>query len=301
MSRGKGARMREAWPGSTHAARGVRWLTGMLLCLFALPAAALGYSTASGYTARDYATGFPSASCCGWGPIGVAFDQSDNLYVADTADGQIYRFAPGGGQAGDGTRVSQSGIPGSPAGLAMTRDGRLYLARSRSNDVVEVDAGNGRVLRTVAAGIACATGLAVDPASGDLFVSQDQCGDTIYRISGFAHGPGTATSYVSNLRGVDGISFGNNGTLWAESNGEVESIGGTASGSPGAVTPVTFVSKADGVAAGVASAGGGPPFVVVNRNDGAVTRADLTTDPIVHQDIFSGGSRGDFAAVDSRG
>src|SRR2546421_3986709 len=158
--------MREAWAGSTHAARGVRWLTGTLLCLLALPAAALGYSTSSGYTASDYATGFPSASCCAWGPIGVAFDQSDNLYVADTADGQIYRFAPGRGQAGDATRVSQASIPGSPAGLAMTRDGRLYLARSRSNDVVEIDPGNGRILRSVAAGIACPTGLAVDPASG---------------------------------------------------------------------------------------------------------------------------------------
>ena len=68
--------MREAWTGSTHAARGVRWLTGALLCLFALPAAALGYSTASGYTARDYATGFRSASCCAWGPIGVAFGRA---------------------------------------------------------------------------------------------------------------------------------------------------------------------------------------------------------------------------------
>jgi hypothetical protein len=41
--------------------------------------------------------------------------------------------------------------------------------------------------------------------------------------------------------------------------------------------------------------------VVANRTDGTVTRADLTSNPITHQDIFSGGSRGDFAAVDSRG
>jgi len=41
--------------------------------------------------------------------------------------------------------------------------------------------------------------------------------------------------------------------------------------------------------------------VVVNRNDGVVTRADLTTSPITQQSIFAGGSRGDLAAVDSRG
>src|SRR5437763_8104213 len=46
------------------------------------------YTTASGYVAQDYATGFQAAS---YGPIGIAFDQSDNLYVADSFDGHIYR------------------------------------------------------------------------------------------------------------------------------------------------------------------------------------------------------------------
>jgi hypothetical protein len=279
----------------------LRWLWLPLLCLLVLPSAAIGYTTGSGFAASDYATGFPSASCCHWGPIGVAFDQSDNLYVADNADGNIYRFAPGGGAAGDATRVTESGLPGGPAGLAVARDGRLYLARGRSGDVVEIDPATGRIQRSVASGIPCATAVAVDPMSGDLFVSQNQCGDTIWRISGFAGGPGTATPYVSNLPGVDGISFGNDGTLWAENNGQVERIGGTTSGSPGAVTPVTYVRSGDGVAAGVAPPSGGPAFVVVNRNDGGVTRADLTTSPITQQAIFSGGSRGDLATVDSRG
>jgi streptogramin lyase len=279
----------------------MRWLWAALLCLLVLPSAAMGYTTGSGYTASDYATGFPSLSCCHWGPIGLAFDQSDNLYVADNADGNIYRFAPGGGAASDATRVTQSGLPGGPAGLAVARDGRLYLARGQSADVVEIDPASGRILRSVANGIRCATALAVDPMSGDLFVSQNQCGDTIWRISGFANGPGTASHYVSNLQGVDGISFGNDGTLWAESNGEVERIGGTTSSAPGAVTPVTYVPAGDGVAAGVAAPGGGSSYVVVNRNDGVVTRADLTTSPITQDSIFAGGSRGDLAAVDSRG
>ena len=278
-----------------------RWLGASLACLLALPSTAIGYSTASGFAASDYATGFPSSSCCEWGPIGVAFDQSDNLYVADNADGNLYRFAPGGGVAANATRVTESRLPGGPTGLATGRDGRLYLARAGTGDVVEIDPGSGRILRSVAGGIRCATGLAVDPVSGDLFVSQNECGSTLWRISDFAHGPGTAVPYVSNLSGADGISFGNDGTLYAESNGQVESIGGTSSGAPGAVTPITFIGKADGVAAGVAPPSGGPAFLVANRNDGAVTRADLTTNPIAHQDIFSGGTRGDLAAVDSHG
>jgi hypothetical protein len=262
---------------------------------------AIGYTTGPGFAASDYATGFPSLSCCHWGPIGVAFDQSDNLYVSDNADGNIYRFPPGGGGAEDATRVTQATLPGGPAGLAVARDGRLYLARQGSGDVVEIDAATGGILRSVVSGIRCATSLAVDPASGDLFVSQNLCGNAIWRISGFANGPGTAAPYASGLPGVDGISFGNDGTLYAESNGEVESIGGTTSAAPGAVTPITFIRMADGVAAGVAPPSGGAAFLVVNRNDGAVTRADLTTNPITQQDIFTGGSRGDLATVDSHG
>src|SRR5947209_19481421 len=91
----------------------------MLLLALLLPARAHAYTTAGGYRAQDYATGFADLSCCGWGPIGVAFDQSDNLYVADSADGNLYRFQPGGGQAGPATRVSQKPIPGNPKGLAI--------------------------------------------------------------------------------------------------------------------------------------------------------------------------------------
>ena len=278
-----------------------RWLLlACLLSALAVPSGAVAYTTSSGFTARDYATGFSSLACCNWGPIGLAFDQSDNLYVANSADGHIYRFAPGGGAASDSTRVTRAPLGGGPSGLAVGRDGRLYLARYGAGDVVEVAAGTGEIVRSVAK-VPCATGLVVDPASGDLFVSQNQCGSTIWRISGFANGPGTASAYVSNVYGVDGMSFGNDGTLYAVSNGQVSRIGGTASGSPGAVTPIVYIRGADGVAAGVAPAGGGPAFVVVNRNDGAVTRADLTANPITKGDIFTGGSRGDFAAVDSSG
>lgn len=274
-----------------------RWLLlASLLCSLAAPAGAEAYTTAPGYSARDYATGFRSLACCHWGPIGLAFDQSDNLYVANNADGHLYRFAPGGGAASGDTRVTGAPIGGGPAGLAVGRDGRLFLARYDAGDVVELNPATGGIVRTLAK-IQCATGLAVDPASGDLFVSQNLCGTTIWRISG----SGAVAPYVSNIPGVDGLSFGNDGTLYAVSGGQVVKIGGTGSGAPGAVTPIVYIPEADGIAAGVAPPGGGPAFVVVNRNDGAVTRADLTANPVTKGDIFTGGSRGDLAAVDSSG
>jgi sugar lactone lactonase YvrE len=272
-------------------------LVAAVLCA-ALPGVAHAYSTAPGYTASDYATGFPSSSADDWGPIGIAFDTSDNLYVADNVDGNIYRFEPGGGTASGATRLTQSPISGGITGLAVAPSGALYLARYHTGDVVQVDPLTGAVLRVVA-DVPCATGLAIDPVSGDLFVSENQCGSTIYRASGFASGQGTVTPYAT-VRGVDGLTFAPDGTLYAESDGTIAAISATTSSTPGAVRTIASAPTADGIAY-ARSVGGQPPFLVVNRNNGLITRVDLGPDHGTESDIFSGGSRGDFVAVDSSG
>ena len=108
------------------------------VALLGLPGAAGAYTTAAGYVASDYATGFPENTANDWGPIGIAFDQSDNLYVADAADGNIYRFQPGGGTASDATRVTSSPIPGNITGLVVSSDGDIFVARYAAGDVVQV-------------------------------------------------------------------------------------------------------------------------------------------------------------------
>src|SRR5579884_1007913 len=266
--------------------------------LLAVPGAAQAYTTAHGYAASDYVTGLPESAGNQTGPLGIAFDQSDNLYVADTADGNIYSFQPGGGAASAGTRLTSSPIPGKITGLVFSQSGALYLARYSPGDVVQIDPSTGQVLRTVAS-IPCATGLAIDPVSGDLFVSQNLCGNTIYRISGYAAGTATVSAFTS-APAVDGLAFDQSGILYAESAGSIVRIEGTNSPAPGVVTAVAKVPGADGVAFG-AHVSGGPPFLVTNRNDGIVTRVDLNQMPPAQSNIFSGGSRGDFAAVDSAG
>jgi sugar lactone lactonase YvrE len=266
--------------------------------LFALPGVAAAYSTASGYSASNYATGFPMKTANAWGPVGIAFDRSDNLYVADTVDGNIYRFQPGGGSASAATRLTPTPIPGGITGLVVSSGGQLYLARYGPGDIVQVDPGTGQVIRTVA-DVQCATGLAIDPVSGDLFVSQNGCGTTVYRVSDYANGPGTVSSYAA-APGVDGMAFDQSGSLYAESDGAVVRIAGTGSPAPGAITDIARVPHADGLAFG-AHASGQPSYLVANRNDGAVTRVDFGQGAPSQSDIFSGGSRGDFAAVDSRG
>jgi len=255
---------------------------------------------ASGYSAGTYISDLP-ATQQGWGPIGLAFDRSDNLYVADRQDGSVYRFQPGGGQAGDDTRLTSGPIPGQIAGLAITRDERVYLARTGAGDIVELDSATGAVLRTVVGGLHCPTGLAVDPISGDLFVSQLSCADDIVRISGFESGPGTASSYASGLCCVDGVAFGPDGTLYAVNEGQILALDGTTTASPGRARLIATVSHADGLAVPPHPAGSAPPFLVVNRTDGTVTRIDLTGPQATQSDILTGGTRGDLAAVDSHG
>jgi sugar lactone lactonase YvrE len=268
--------------------------------VLALPASAGAYSTAPGYQASDYATGFPESAANDWGPIGIAFDQSDNMYVADRADGNIYRFQPGGGTASGATRLTASPIPGLVTGLVVSASGDIYVARYGAGDIVQVDPGSGEVIRTVAS-IPCATGVAIDPASGDLFVSQNLCGSTIFRVSNYASGPGTVSAYT-NAPGVDGLAFDNvSGSLYAESNGHVLRIDGTQSPTPGHVDSVAKVPYADGLAFGEHSSGE-PAYLVANRNNGTATRVDFRLGLVPsQQDIFTGGSRGDFAAVDSHG
>lgn len=265
----------------------------------AAPSVAPGYSAKDGYTAHDFASGFPHRSAP-WAPIGLAFDQSDNLYVVDSADSNLYRFGLDGGRARD-ARISSRPIPGGPRGMAIARDGSIYVARYGRGDVVQVDPGSGAVLRTVATGMPCATALAIDPLSGDLFVSQNLCGGTIFRVSGFQNGPGTTTAYATGDRGIDGIAFGSDGTLYGSQGGQILAISGTAGPSPGSSSVIAHVPHSDGLAFAPVGSSGLPPYVLVNRIDGTVTRVNLDPNDGATSDILTGGTRGDLAAVDSRG
>jgi hypothetical protein len=261
---------------------------------------ATAYTTAPGVVARDVATGFPNHG--GIGPVGITLDAVGRLYVAD--GGTVYRFGPRGGVAGPATRLNARRIAGRLTGLAFGRDGRLYAARrtgARSGSVLELDADSGVVLRTVAAGLPCPTGLAADPRSGDLFVSTADCDAGVLRLVGRSRGATTVTSYVSGIA-ADGLTFDRHGTLYVAhapdaQGATVSAVAGTASPHPGRRRPLAAVAGADGMALGTpATASGSPPFLVVNRHDGTITRVELTGSRRT-TDLVTGGSRGDLSAV----
>jgi len=254
---------------------------------------------APGFAVADFAIGFPSTGVCNssscYGPFGLAFDASGSLFVSDGVSGLIYKFPSTGGVASLATQLNTVPISGGLLGLAFTKDGRLYQVIQSPGEVLEINASTGAVIRVVASiSSGLLAGLAVDPLSGDLFVS-DQA-NTIWRISNFATGPGTVTAYTTGAGNTDGLAFGSDGTLYAASRtlGGIAAITGTNSTTPGTVTFIASVPSIDGM---VVSSNPKSHIVFANRNDGIITEINFTSTTPTLTNILTGGSRGDFVTV----
>lgn len=279
-------------------------VTMLIILWFNIPALprALASSTAPGFAVTTVATGFPARNSIG--PTGLAFDSSNTLYVVDYTSGSLYTinlFGATGGSASIVTQVNAAPIPGVPVGLAFGKDGRLYATLHSADTVVELNPSTGAIVRTVATGIPTPTGIATDPLSGDLFVSEQctGCAPAIVRISNVAQGAGTVTAYASSLN-ADGLTFGPDGTLYAadQFNNTLVKIAGTDQTKPGMITPLgVSVPSIDGIAVAAGPDPRQPPFLLANRNDGSITKIDLSTSPPTLMDIVTGGTRGDFTAT----
>lgn len=265
-----------------------------MVAVSAMPA--LASTAGPGYAVSDYATGFPNSGTDGIGPLGLAFDgpsTTANLYVMDYINGFLYKFAPGGGVAGPGTRVNSTPISAAPDGIAFSLDfAHLYVARQAAGDLLEISPANGTIIRTVATGLPAATGLATDPLSGDLFVSEVGAGPVV-RVNPTT---GAKTAYAS-VNGIDGLTFDpRDGTLYgAHQNTDVAVI--DRSGGVSFISPGSSVSSLDGIALAASRVPGQPPFLFVNQNNGTIHKIDLTTTVPTTSLVMSGGTRGDFTTV----
>src|SRR6059058_218227 len=132
-------------------------------CLLAAVVAVLASlcvaATASAYVTNnvavsDFATGFGTVgtSAGKLGPIGIAVNHSGRVFVADQADGWLYRF-DGPGTASSATRLGSAPLGGRPAGLAFDAEDHLYVVRYQPKDVLQVDPNTGKVIRTVVKGL----------------------------------------------------------------------------------------------------------------------------------------------------
>jgi len=268
----------------------------MLGTLMAAPATAGATGIASpGFAVSDFATGFPTENR--FGPMGLAFDSHGTLFAVDNTDGNLYKFSSAGGSASASSLVSTSPIPGYLVGLAFDKAGELFVAREEvegPGDVAQIDPTTGAVIRTVASGIK-PLGLATDPVSGDLFVAA--VGEPLKRISNPSSASPTVSDYGEPRSTPDGIVFGPDGTIYVADEGNIISVTGTASPTPGVDTTVSYVSEADGIAVAETTNPSEQPFLAVNSNDGSITKVDLATTPVTYAPMVAGGTRGDLVAV----
>lgn len=215
---------------------------------------ALPPTAGQGYVVTPFATGFAAANFffgginfggC-QGGIGMAFDGAGNLYAADIVNGNVYRFGPAGGVAGPATLVSNVLGPG-VTGLTFGADGKLYAARAGNpnRDIVEIDPTTGALLRDdVGSTTLCAFGLATDPLSGDLFVS-DYCftggNREIRRVSNPGSATPTTSVYVTTTTDTNGqIAFAPDGTMFLRSGPNILRVSGTDQPSPAfSIVPVS--------------------------------------------------------------
>ncbi|NNM60696.1 MAG: hypothetical protein HKM03_00845, partial [Steroidobacteraceae bacterium] len=266
----------------------------------ATPPCNVGLGTAAaGYAVSTFASGFAYNGGLCFGPIGLTFDPQGNLLVADNFTGLLYQFSPQGGSADPGRVIGNPFNGAGLNGLVFGKDGSLYATGRAGpvcvivNAVVQIDPQTGQITRYLNAP-GCPTGIAVDPLSGDLFISGY---GGIFRLSNFATGAGTLINY--STVGADGMTFAPDGTLYASDNGSgvVYSITGTNSATPGVATAIASVPGADGITLVTNPGNAALPYVVVNSNAGDIVKIDQTTSPATVTTIYSGGSRGDFVTV----
>lgn len=157
-------------------------------------------------------------------PQGIAFDASDNLYIADTSNSRIRKVDSSGniatiagngiaGFSGDGG-AALSGALNQPWGIAAAIDGSLYIADFGNNRIRKVDATTGNFSTVAGTGTASYTGdggsalnatlnnpasIATD-AAGNLYIADSE-NNAIRKVN---HATGNITTIAGNGTAVFG-------------------------------------------------------------------------------------------------
>jgi len=238
------------------------------------------------------------------GPLGL-LDDGTHFFVADNANGTLYRFASG--MTGNAGSPQASAHDGLGMGLAFTNGGYYGLSRGGP-----VPAGLYRFNPTTLA-LTTSTPLVSipgtlddltrDPVTGDLYASSTS---GIYHISGLGGAHPTRSTFVTG--DFDGMIFSPDGNvLYAASRGGSTAghvVGFTRGGSPNGFDVNENGEGPDGITvAPPATKVNGVDVsnnVFVNENDGQVDRIDVNHGNAVTT-VASGGTRGDFTTVGSDG
>ncbi len=193
------------------------------------------------------------------GPLGIALDSANNLYIADTGNNCVRKVTFGStpsiatiagngtsGFSGDGGAPSAALLAG-PAAVAVDNSGNVYIADQGNNRVRKITAGASPTISTLAgtgvagfsgdggspgaAQLAAPAGVAVD-SSGHVYIA-DQANNRIRKLT-FGSSPviatlaGTGTAgfggdgasaAAAQLSGPAGIAVDSNGNLYIADQG----------------------------------------------------------------------------------
>jgi kumamolisin len=270
-------------------------------------------SAAPGYAMTPFATGFlPKNTNFGGvgygcrGVSGIAFDAAGNLFAGDIHSGNIYKFGPTGGVAGAATLLTPTPIEPGMGGLTFGLDGKLYVASNSTTGnfftgaVREINPVTGAVVRTVASSLTCASYLATDPLSGDLFVD-DSCSGagsdngSIWRINNPGSATPTTTVYATTPGVNGGVTFSTGGTLYVLSytqNG-VARVSGTNQPQPATLSVLPGLQNValNVVAIGAQPNGDAQTLVIGTAPDASgfpagIKAFDTTTNPVTTSSIL---------------
>lgn len=260
------------------------------------------------YTQCDVATVFgPSVG-------GMVVLPGGTVLVATTGSG-IYLFNPGSTCSASTPAATQLSATSYYLGMALGLDGQVYANEfGGAGNVYIISPVTGLPISTVLTGV-FGLGMALDPLTGDLYVSRcvypgGFCpGSDIRRISGLYGGTPTITTFV-NPKGTaafDGLAWSCDGTrlISASHDNTIyqwDRNGNIITGFPLTVPPYSIP---DGIAFGRdGTALAGYFFVNNEQTPGGAspgTVAKIKNDGSTYQIIASGGEEGDFVTVDAQG
>jgi WD40 repeat protein len=255
-------------------------LEGRLCPAFTLTSA----SIQAGYGISVFATDFPVDQ--GVGVTSIVFRQQGGELVSD-GSGNVRLFpTDSDGQSAAYFTPSQVFAPGDATGLAQ-ESGNIYMTQQSSEDVVQLNA-NGTFEKVIANNMLNASGIAVNPQNGDLFVSDAY--STIYDVNPKTD---TATSFLHPV--VDyGVAVSPDGkTLYAAGIYDNQVMGYNTQSGTSVFNSGPIADGPNGLALGTGRFAG---HLYVSTLDGSLIDINLATNS--QTVIASGGERGDFLAFD---
>jgi glucose/arabinose dehydrogenase len=190
------------------------WIFVFTVSLLAIPAECwasnifvgnIGNGTIEKFTPQGVGQTFYNFNSSGYGPRGLAFDSSGNLYVTNDANNTIDKFLFTGGVLSNQCSVFVDSGLSNPIGLTFDGGGNLYVVNNNYGEIMKYTSTGGVLsnVATVFANMSTAGVLAFDN-SGNLFVGSG----SFQGINKFTSTGGVLSNVPTFFSSSDGPTWG---------------------------------------------------------------------------------------------